>query len=189
MKFSEKVRENFERFKEIVERKGRDVLVAGIIGAGVLVGDVKAQSADSLVVDTSSVHIDSTYIDWSKPRFMGLTYGYYYKPEKLVQHLDTLTIFKIMKDIGMSDSEVLENKYKLLGELIKTYPYSIPPTQKDTIEAIKEYFLDKYGIRSLSYSEIADYTRKYPEKAAALLADIEILKNTEYWNFVLNQRQ
>jgi hypothetical protein len=47
MKFSEKVRENFERFKEIVERKGRDVLVAGIIGAGVLVGGVKAQSVGS----------------------------------------------------------------------------------------------------------------------------------------------
>jgi len=187
-KFSEKVRENFQKFKEVVERKGKDVLVAGIIGTGVLFGSAKAQSTDSLVIDTSSIRIDSTYIDWSKPRFMGLTYGYYYKPEAVAHHLDTLTIFKIAQDCGSSYDEIAEAKYYWYNRITQRFPYAIPVTLNDTIEAIKDYFLYKYGIKiqksgSFSDSVIADYIRKYPNRAAALLYDIEIIKGDKYWKY------
>jgi len=193
MKFSEKVRENFQKFKEVVERKGRDVLVAGIIGTGILVGSAKAQSADSLVVDTSSVHIDSTYIDWSKPRFMGLTYGYYYKPEWVAYHLDTLTIFKIALDCGHSYSEIAEAKYEWYTMMTQHFPYSIPATLKDTIEAIEYYFSYKYGINIsksglLSDSVLAYYTRKHPNKAVAFLYDLDIIRRTKYWTILLNSQ-
>jgi len=188
------IAEKFGEFGRKVWLKGRDVLVAGIIGAGVLVGGVKAQSADSLVVDTSSVHIDSTYIDWSKPRFMGLTYGYYYKPEWVAYHLDTLTIFKNLSNYGYSYIEIAKAKYEWYVEITRRFPYSIPATANDTIEAIKDYFLYEYGINIrkgelLSDSAIADYVRKHPNKAAALLYDMEILKATRYWDLMFNSSQ
>jgi hypothetical protein len=186
MKFSERVRENFERFKEIVERKGRDVLVAGIIGAGVLVGGVKAQSADSLVVDTSSVHIDSTYIDWSKPRFMGLTYGYYKKEDELLKILGGI-YYDIGREYGIGVDDIVRVCRTVYAERVNNFPYSTPIMRADTIEAIKWYFLQYYGYSSVvgykfsNEGDVTRYIQKHPNRAAAFLYDLGIIKSSQYW--------
>jgi len=183
MKFSERVRENFERFKEIVERKGRDVLVAGIIGAGILVGGVKAQGADSLVVDTSSVHIDSTYIDWSKPRFMGLTYGYYYDWPKIVEH----KAYCLYNDYGMSydDAVRLRDSLQLAGPIVKGFPYMPPPTKEDTIRTIIDYFESWYKILPKNDDELEFYKKTHPNKGQWLEYDWRIVQKSPYWSHLL----
>jgi len=191
MKFSERVRENFERFKEIVERRGRDVLVAGIIGAGILVGGVKAQGADSLVVDTSSVHIDSTYIDWSKPRFMGLTYGYY------KEHTEWMAIWVDMKKLveGLCKKELMTKRAadSILREMYpipKGFPYYEPQTSADTIEAIIYYFRDIYRLIQgppIDTAQLNLYIRTHPNKAASIETDWNIIRQSPYWPLIIER--
>jgi len=140
-------------------------------------------------VDTSSVHIDSTYIDWSKPRFMGLTYGYYKKEEELRYIVGKA--FKTCIDYGASFNYAKSLCDSLYYSWVNEFPYSVPLTRQDTLSTIKYYLNVYYGVQ---YNElptdeyIINYTIKYPNRAAAFLYDLDIIKRSQYWTLLLGSK-
>ncbi|MEM4362339.1 MAG: hypothetical protein QXX46_04870 [Candidatus Anstonellales archaeon] len=172
----------FREFARNLGFKGRDVLVAGIIGTGILSGKAGAQQADSLVIDTSSVHIDSTYIDWSKPRFMGLTYGYYYDWFKVTG----VAAYRLYMEYGMSYSDALTwlDSVQTAGS-IKTFPYNQPQTREDTIKTIIDYFKLHYNLFPKSDTELEWYIKTHPNKAEQIKTDWYIIRNSPYWPYLV----
>ena len=183
--------EGVKNFCKEVGLKGRDVLVAGIVGAGILFGSAKAQTQTTLrdtvgrIDDISRIHVDSTFIDFTKPRFMGLTYAYYETEEGLRAFVGETygSLYEWMQ--YMDPTSIEQSMMSMYNMAAKTFPYSAPRTREDTIDAIYNYFRWYYFLVRdedfpLGEEEIKRYQVFNPNKAASFLCDIEIIAKSKY---------